>query len=400
MGSKMPKKKTFDVTYPTNEKYHRFDQRKTSFQQKLRSTGSLLDYNTDEYKSNRIRKNVPGFGIVDYAFKQASGMYEGMPGEDGGMNDGYYSWTPLGVGRLPKGVSKWSGTPEKAAKIITKAAKYFGAVGVGFCPLDERWIYSHSNDGKEIVIEEAEAPYLTDKKAVIPKSHKWVIAMLVPMEYKENSYAPTAIEVTSNMGYSRMHILSGYVAEFIRALGYSAIPMGNDTALSVPIALQAGLGHMGRHGRLITWDHGPLVRICKIFTDLPLSQSQPAPSGIIEFCEVCGRCAKSCPVESITPGPRTWEGSNSSNNNGSYKWYNDEDKCLRYWNEVGSGCSICFRVCAFTKEKAPIHDFVKWILRHTSIFNRPFVFMDELMGYGKMPDPRKYWDESRARHRN
>ena len=389
----MVKKKIFEETYPTNEKYQRFDQRNTSFQQKRRSTGSLLDYNTDEYKADKIRKNVPGFGVVDYAFKQAAGMYEGMPGGDDGMSEGYYSWTPLGVGSLPKGVPKWSGTPEKAAKIITKAAKYFGAVGVGFCPLDERWIYSHTNDGKEIVIEEAEASYINDKKAVIPKSHKWVIAMVVPMEHKENSYAPTAIEVTSNMGYSRMHILSGYVAEFIRALGYSAIPMGNDTALSVPIALQAGLGHMGRHGRLITWDHGPLVRICKIFTDLPLPQSPPAPSGIIEYCEVCGRCAKKCPSESITPGPRTWEGPNSSNNNGSYKWYNDEDKCLRYWNEVGSGCSICFRVCAFTKEKAPLHDLVKWILRRTSLFNRPFVVMDELMGYGNMPDPRKYWDE-------
>jgi hypothetical protein len=36
---------------------------------------------------------------------------------------------------------------------------------------------------------------------------------------------------------------------------------------------------------------------------------------------------------------------------------------------------------------------VKWILRRTSLFNRPFVVMDELMGYGNMPDPRKYWDE-------
>ncbi|MCX6643401.1 MAG: hypothetical protein NTV15_08435, partial [Candidatus Bathyarchaeota archaeon] len=61
----MAKKKNFEETYPTNEKYKRFDQRNTSFQQKRRSTGSLLDYNTDEYKADKIRKNVPGVGVVD-----------------------------------------------------------------------------------------------------------------------------------------------------------------------------------------------------------------------------------------------------------------------------------------------------------------------------------------------
>ena len=101
----------------------------------------------------------------------------------------------------------------------------------------------------EIVAEE---PVINDEEIVIPESYKYAIVMTVPMEFIENSHAPTPIEVTSNMGYARMHVIAGTVAEFIRGLGWNAIPMGNDTALSVPMAAQAGLGHVGRNGRLIT----------------------------------------------------------------------------------------------------------------------------------------------------
>ncbi len=81
-------------------------------------------------------------------------------------------------------------------------------------------------------------------------------------------------------------------------------------------AIQAGLGHAGRHGRLITWNEGPMVRIAKIFTDLPLAPSPMAPEGIIEYCEVCKKCAKHCPSQSIPLGPRTFEGHTEANNPG------------------------------------------------------------------------------------
>ena len=199
-------------------------------------------------------------------------------------------------------------------------------------------------------------------------------------------------EVATVMGYSRMHLLAGQVAEFIRGLGYHAIPCGNDTALSVPIAIQAGLGHLGRHGRLITWNRGSLVRICKIFTDLPLSPSSQSPEGIVEFCKVCKKCAKQCPGQAIPFGPRTWEGLGKFNNPGAYKWYCDAEKCLDYWHQIGNGCNNCFRVCSFTKPEGFLHNTVKWFIRNIPILNRFWVWVDDIMGYGKMKDPRKYWE--------
>jgi epoxyqueuosine reductase len=379
---------SFEENYPVKEYYERFDAQNTSFSQRRRKRGEdTFSYQNEAGKVERMLKGIPGFSLVDYSFKDAAETYTGR-----GMDAGYYSWSSLGVAHKPDAIPRWEVPPGEASKVVTKAARFYGACGVGFCGLDKRWIYSHSSDGRPIVFEDVEEGYTTDEKAVIPDSQRWVVALLVPMEFNENSYAPTTIEATSNMGYSRMHVLAGAVAEFIRGLGWHAIPCGNDTALSVPIAIQAGLGHLGRNGRLITWERGPLVRICKVFTDLPLAQSPPAPGGIIEYCESCKKCARACPSRSITDGPRTYEGPKESNNNGVLKWYCDEDACLDYWHEVGTGCSICLRSCSFTKKKGLLHEAVKWFIRNIPQLNGLWVWIDDLFGYGKMSDPSRYWD--------
>lgn len=385
----MPKK--FEEKYPVREDYKRFDSRNTAFGRAYRA-GSR-GYSNPDNKKNRILKKIPGFSLIDYAFSGAAlTVAQASRSGRGNMNSGFYSWSPLGVADKPDGVEKWKASPEKAAKVIKKAGKFYGASDIGFCELDKKWVYSHASDGRSIVFEDIEEAYVTDEKAVIPESHKWVIAITVPMEVREMMYAPAALNPVSSMGYSRMPEVAGTLAEFIRGLGYHAIPCGNDTAISVPIAIEAGLGHVGRHGRLITWERGPMVRICKIFTDLPLEHSPQAPDGIVEFCEVCEKCAKLCPSQSIPMGPRSYSGYSEANNPGVLKWYCNADTCLDYWREIGSGCSICFRVCNFTKEEGISHDIVKWFIRNLPQLNKMFVFMDELIGYGKVKDPREYWE--------
>ena len=234
----MSRRQVFDEVYPINDSYRRFDQRNSAFGRNIKKTGRIVGFG-EEDKIKRIKMNLPGYTLVDYAFNAAAGMYETIPGEHDSQGTGFYSWSSLGIARRPEEVPRWEGTPEKAAKIITKASKYFGAAGVGFCKLDKRWIYSHARYGRKIVFEDVEEGYLTDEKAVIPESHSWVIVLTVPMEYEETMYSPTRLEVATVMGYSRMHLIAGQVAEFVRGLGYNAVPCGNDTALSVPIAIQA-----------------------------------------------------------------------------------------------------------------------------------------------------------------
>ena len=50
------------------------------------------------------------------------------------------------------------------------------------------------------------------------------------------------------LAYSRMAQLSASLAKYIRSLGYPALPCGNDTAQSIPLAIDAGLGELGRNG--------------------------------------------------------------------------------------------------------------------------------------------------------
>ena len=380
--------KEFDDHYPTNEDYNRYNPKNKKSRKRPE-----YGYMTKAGKKKRIQDGLVGFSLLDYSFKDASYLGDStFDGKRTRMNKGYYSWKPLGFAELPEGVEKWKASPEEVNKVITKAAKFYGAVSVGFTTVDERWIHAQTRGGKEFVFEDVEEGYEDENKVVLPKSHKYMVVMTVPMDYEETMYTPTAMVASGGMAYSRMHLLAGCVAEFIRGLGYSAIPSGNDIGMNVPIAIQAGLGHAGRMNRLITWERGPLVKICKIFTDLPVQQSPMAHDGILKFCETCKKCSKYCPSGSITDKPMSFE-TPSGGNPGIYRWYCDEDKCNEYWDEVGTSCTICFRVCAFTKKEGILHDFVKWCIKNVPVLNPVFAWADDMMGYGKMKDPRKYWDD-------
>ena len=158
---------SFEETYPTRDDYTRFHQGNTSFM-RARKLGKR-GYSDPEAKLRRIRNNLPGFSIVDYAFSGAAltAAQTSRSGR-GNQNSGFYSWSPLGVSRKPEGVPRWEGTPEDASRIVSKAGRYYGAAGIGFTELDKRWVYSHNTDGRPIVFEDVEEGNVTEEKAVIP----------------------------------------------------------------------------------------------------------------------------------------------------------------------------------------------------------------------------------------
>ena len=91
------------------------------------------------------------------------------------------------------------------------------------------------------------------------------------------------------------------LAQAIRSLGYVAIPCMNSTAMSVPLAIDAGLGELGRLGYLVTPEWGPHVRIDKVLTNMPLKPDRPINFGVTEYCTECGICAVECPSGAICP---------------------------------------------------------------------------------------------------
>jgi reductive dehalogenase len=173
--------------------------------------------------------------------------------------------------------------------------------------------------------------------------------MTVKMDGKAIKTSPSFKACTATgLAYSQMAFLVSCMAEFIRNLGYKAIPMGNDTALSVPLAIDAGIGELGRHGLLITPEYGPCVRICKVFTDLPLKTDKPITFGVTNYCKNCRKCADACEVDAIqTEDEPSFKTVCPSNRQGVLRWAVNQDKCYKFWIENGGECSNCIATCPF-----------------------------------------------------
>jgi len=129
MGRRIP----FDEYYTIGDEYRRFDERKTAFSIKHQKYGSdTFSYTKKVW--DKMRAGAPGFSHPDISFKNAANTSD----NNDGMGTGYYSWEPLGVSVKPDDVPRWEKTPEEHAKVVKKAAQYFGAVDVGFTKMDER----------------------------------------------------------------------------------------------------------------------------------------------------------------------------------------------------------------------------------------------------------------------
>ena len=167
---------------------------------------------------------------------------------------------------------------------------------------------------------------------------------------------------------------------------------GNDTALSVPLAMAAGLGELGRHGILITKKFGPRVRLCKVFTDLPLQHDSYKPFGVTKFCETCKICAMKCPSQAIEKGAVSTEGKNISNHSGVSKWFINAEKCFGFWAKNRMDCSTCVRVCPFNKPSGRIHDFTRSMIRlEIPFLNQLILWGEKAMGYGRIYDSKRFW---------
>jgi reductive dehalogenase len=306
------------------------------------------------------------------------------------------SWFPLTEGLVTPeklGVSPYSASPEEAAAVVKQAAILFGAARVGITGLDPRHLYSHDCDGKAVVREAVAAPYETQTKRVIPEKCRYVIVLLLHMPYDAFRCAPDPLgSVVPLVTYTRMEVLLGQMAEFIRALGYTAIPSANDTAPNGPFAIEAGLGEQCRADKVIHPDLGTMIRLAKIFTDLPLALDEPVKSGIEAFCKVCDRCIEVCPVKAISTDPEpTFARPGEWVSPGHKTWHGNWPTCWAYAETTGGGCGICLPVCPWNKPDTLPFRLVKALVKRTTRFNRLLVKLDRLLGYGKPLSPGAWW---------
>lgn len=363
-------------TYRFNQKNEMF--KRSVWDEKMKPYGQRL------YREARYEEQA-GFRQLDQAFRFASWNLEASAGFGNVRgNSGLYSWE--GVAPRFKHWVEIGGqvkeSPEQMSRIVKKVARFYGADLVGICKVHPNWVYSH------------EYNRLTKEHypIQIPEGCQSAIVMAIEMDYAAIRTSPSAVEAAATgLGYSQMAFVANLMAIFIRHLGYRAFPCGNDTALSIPLAMAAGLGEAGRHGILITRKFGPRVRLCKVFTDLPLHHDSYQPFGVTEFCQVCKKCAIHCPSQAISYGDMTTEGHNISNHSGTLKWYSDYEKCFQFWAKNRTDCANCIRVCPFNKPQGLLHEFARWHIKHIPWMDWFIVKLDDILGYGKQMKVDKYW---------
>lgn len=301
-------------------------------------------------------------------------------------NEGLLGWDrkSADVLRVPPDAKLQITDPAIASRYVKRAARALGACAAGVCELDRRWVYSHSFHLKTAEHKELE----------IPPEYQYAVAIATEMDYEMFKTSPSEVEgAATGKGYSDTAYVAGSLAHFIRNLGYKAIPSGNDTALSIPIAYEAGLGELGRNGLLITRHYGPRVRLAKVFTDMPLAPDKPIELGATEYCNKCQKCARHCPSQAIQHGERSTEPLNISSSSRVLKWPVDAEKCFRYWASVNrSTCGTCIRVCAFNKTRSWLHNSVRWTIRNRPGLDSLIVKADDLFGYGKQEKASDWWN--------
>ncbi|THB80190.1 MAG: 4Fe-4S dicluster domain-containing protein [Desulfobacteraceae bacterium] len=257
--------------------------------------------------------------------------------------------------------------PESMTRTIMETVAFYGGCDTGIIDLEPYHFYSHRGRHARAWGEQTDRDYHS------------AIVIIVPMRVEMLKQAPTACVIQeSAQKYVEAAKISNIVAGYLRSFGYRARAHNdaNYDTLCVPLAVESGLGELGRMGIFMHKVHGPCVRIAVVTTDLalPPTESDRDPS-MDAFCRICKKCADNCPSGSITHDEEQVS-------RGFRHWSIDQEKCFSYWKTVGSDCGMCIGVCPYTKPDTLLHKLVRWYISRNTLNQKIALFMDDLL-YGR-----------------
>ena len=210
--------------------------------------------------------------------------------------------------------------PEAMAAEVKDRARRLGAELVGITRLTDDALY-----------EDVELPY--EYAIVVGLSMDREAMACVPQD-------PAATEVMRV--YKEVSRIAVRLSQQIRKMGWPARAYGNPNStdiLHIPLAVNAGLGELGKHGSMISEEFGSNFRLATVVTDLPLTCDKPVDIGVQDLCLSCRRCVTDCPPDAIYDEEQLVRGRK--------KWYVDFDKCIPYFVKT-NGCAICIEVCPWS----------------------------------------------------
>lgn len=261
--------------------------------------------------------------------------------------------------------------PQKSTRFIARWLKQTGAHSVGFTSLKDYQLYSHKGRG----------PRSGD---VIEPIHSNAIAITVEMDHPMMQSAPAGTTVMeSSEQYLRSGVLALKLAAYIRKLGYEATAHidGKYDVICPLVAVDAGLGVIGRMGMLMTPKLGPRVRISVVTTNMPVTHTGRNPDRTtLHFCHLCKKCALNCPANAIPEGPMKAV-------DGIDRWQINSEKCYHFWTTSGTDCGRCITVCPYSHPDKLFHRFIRWSIKNNLVFRHLAIKLDDIF-YGRKPPMR------------
>jgi len=380
------RKPTYDIVGPIK----RFDQRDTVFAREALVPGSAeeilyheknphlkaVDDVLSRFINDKLDRSGPTWGRTYYQTGFDSIAHLGLPDCIDGMP---------ARGRMDL-------TEAEAARLVKGVSRFLGADVVGIGPLRQEWVYSHKGS-RPFFESQAPNPPLFEGMPEHYAGRRWGDAIeidhprAVALGFSQDlailrTGPGEASDLEIGKIYARSALVACQVSSFIRSLGWSARAhhVRNYGVLAVPVAVDAGLGELGRSGHLLHKMYGLNLRLSTVTTDMPLALDEPVDIGVQDFCERCLKCARCCPVGAIPQGPKTEA-------NGVMKWKMDAEKCLQYWSRAGAACVICQVVCPWSKALSWYHKAIAHLAsRHPGL--TPALLLGDDLLYGKKYIPR------------
>ena len=151
--------------------------------------------------------------------------------------------------------------------------------------------------------------------------------------------------------------------------------------------VMSGLGEVSRIGdTLINPFIGPRSKSVVFTTDLPMAVDKPINFNLQSFCESCRKCARECPCNAITFGPKILF-------NGYEIWKADVEKCAKYriTQQKGSACGRCMKTCPWNREDTALAQELIWRSIEHPELAQAIALDDDLQSNGARNPVKKWW---------
>ncbi len=254
---------------------------------------------------------------------------------------------PRGRGaRIPEPVPFRS--PELAAEFVKELAHRYGATLVGIARMNPDFLYSDGWRG---------CPPGHDFSR-LPEHWEYAIVVGVPMEWDVVLASPHSS--TSSDAYDRISTTAFRLEGCLKSLGYPVRTHSPDAGYDLivpPLAVEAGLGELGRTGYCITPELGGNFRTAVLTTNLPMAVDRPIRFGVAEFCNKCKLCAEGCPSGAISFA----DSPDGMVIRGYEHWYINNGACYNYWRETMGpmGCRLCIATCPYSRKNSWLHSVAR-----------------------------------------